>query len=64
VLLVADAAFGLRVSDEEEDLGLDQGEHGVSVYPEFVGDSGPERGMGASTATDGGDVRTDGGEEE
>jgi len=51
VLSVADALFGLRVSDEEEDRGLDRGEHGVTVYPEFVGDSGTER---SPTAVDGG----------
>ncbi|WP_135827361.1 ammonium transporter [Halorussus halobius] len=59
VLKVADALFGLRVSDEEEDLGLDRGEHGVTVYPEFVGDSASER---SPTAADGGEVKTDGGE--
>ncbi|MGM0592218.1 MAG: ammonium transporter [Halobacteriota archaeon] len=58
---VADALFGLRVSDAEEDEGLDQGEHGISAYPEFVGDSGP--GMGTGVSTDGGVVRTDGGDD-
>ncbi|WP_232703242.1 ammonium transporter [Halobacterium wangiae] len=60
VLTVADVLFGLRVSDEEEDLGLDRGEHGVTVYPEFVGDSASD---GSPTAVDGGEVRTDGGDD-
>jgi Amt family ammonium transporter len=33
---IAGALFGLRVSEEEEELGLDESEHGVSVYPEFT----------------------------
>jgi Amt family ammonium transporter len=53
-LSIAKAIWGLRVSDEEEDIGLDRGEHGVSTYPEFGGESG-----GPVTA-DGG-ARTDGG---
>ncbi len=57
VLSAADALFGLRVSDEEENAGLDRGEHGVTVYPEFTGETGSERG---SAAADGGEVRTDG----
>ena len=59
-LKIADALFGLRVSDEEEDIGLDQGEHGVSVYPEFTGDGAPEPSP-TVTADGGDDVRTDGG---
>ncbi|WP_089823048.1 ammonium transporter [Halogranum amylolyticum] len=51
---VADALFGLRVSDEEETEGLDQGEHGVVTYPEFVGDSGPESALGKPVRADGG----------
>ncbi|MCO8267803.1 ammonium transporter [Haloferax sp. AB510] len=62
VFAIADAVFGLRVSEEEEVEGLDVGEHGVSVYPEFVGDAGPDGALGSPTATDGGsNVRTDGG---
>ncbi|MFC7130298.1 ammonium transporter [Haloferax chudinovii] len=62
VFAITDAVFGLRVSEEEEEEGLDAGEHGVSVYPEFVGDAGPDGALGSPTATDGGsDVRTDGG---
>jgi Amt family ammonium transporter len=30
------AVIGLRVSESEEELGLDQGEHGISAYPEFT----------------------------
>ncbi|WP_435365168.1 ammonium transporter [Haloarchaeobius sp. DYHT-AS-18] len=56
---VLDAVFGLRVSEEEELAGLDAGEHGISTYPEFVGDTGPESSR-ATLTTDGG-VRTDGG---
>jgi Amt family ammonium transporter len=57
VFAIADALFGLRVSEEEEEEGLDQSEHGVSVYPEFVPNQNRE-----GIATDGGDVRTDGGD--
>jgi Amt family ammonium transporter len=57
-LKIADVLFGLRVSDEEEDIGLDQGEHGVSVYPEFTGEGAPE--PGRSVSADGG-IETDGG---
>jgi Amt family ammonium transporter len=55
---LADVLFGLRVTEEEEEEGLDQSEHGVSVYPEFV----PTQSRDSTVATDGGDVRTDGGE--
>jgi Amt family ammonium transporter len=54
---IADVLFGLRVSEQEEEEGLDQSEHGVSVYPEFVPNQNRD-----SIATDGsGKVRTDGG---
>jgi len=33
----ADVLFGLRVAEEQEEIGLDKSEHGVSVYPEFTG---------------------------
>ncbi|WP_142857286.1 ammonium transporter [Salinigranum halophilum] len=56
---VADATWGLRVSAEEEEIGLDEGEHGISAYPEFTGNKSPENPM----AADGG-VRTDGGADE
>ena len=58
VLYVIDAAVGLRVTEEEETEGLDEGEHGVSVYPEFV----PNERRESTVATDGGELRTDGGE--
>jgi len=32
----------LRVDEDEEAAGLDQGEHGVSAYPEFTIESGGE----------------------
>jgi Amt family ammonium transporter len=55
VLGVIGATIGLRVSDEEEELGLDLGEHGLSTYPEFTGsESNP-------MAADGGEYVTDGG---
>ncbi|SFL41550.1 ammonium transporter, Amt family [Halogranum rubrum] len=54
VFAIADAVYGLRVSDEEESEGLDQGEHGVTTYPEFVGDSGPESALGNPVRADGG----------
>ncbi|MFA1609776.1 ammonium transporter [Halobellus rubicundus] len=57
VLAAIDSVVGLRVSEEEESEGLDEGEHGVSVYPEFV----PNETRDSTVATDGGDVRTDGG---
>ncbi|MFZ9920651.1 MAG: ammonium transporter, partial [Terrimicrobiaceae bacterium] len=34
--LVVKAIFGLRVSAEEEEGGLDIGEHGQEAYPDFV----------------------------
>lgn len=36
-------AMGIRVSAEEEDLGVDQGECGLEAYPEFVGSAGSGR---------------------
>ncbi|SFF76866.1 ammonium transporter, Amt family [Halopelagius inordinatus] len=57
VLGVIDAVVGLRVTEEEEREGLDLGEHGVSVYPEFV----PDGARDGSMTTDGGELRTDGG---
>jgi Amt family ammonium transporter len=49
--------IGLRVSEEEEELGLDRGEHGMAAYPEFT-----EGGSDSPALADGGvDVRTDGG---
>jgi Amt family ammonium transporter len=59
IFKIADAAVGLNVSEEEELEGLDQGEHGISAYPEFVGNNNPDRAL-AGVSTDGG-VRTDGG---
>jgi len=58
---LADALFGLRVSDEEEELGLDRGEHGVSVYPEFADDTGRSGREGLATDGGTGRARTDGG---
>mgnify|MGYP006269533269 CR=1 FL=1 len=54
VTKLADVTVGLRVTAEEEAEGLDQGEHGISAYPEFGGGgetSRPER----PTVTDGGE---------
>jgi len=59
---IADALFGLGVSDEEEETGLDRSEHGVSVYPEFV--AGGSRDSPTVSADGGTEVRTDGGERE
>ena len=50
---VADVLFGLRVSETEEDVGLDEAEHGVSVYPEFVAGGSRE---GPTVTTDGSGV--------
>ncbi len=55
---IADVLFGLRVSTEEEEIGLDESEHGVSTYPEFVAGGSRE---GPTVSADGGEVRTDGG---
>jgi Amt family ammonium transporter len=52
---VAEALFGLRVSEEEEELGLDESEHGVSVYPEFTVGSSSGR-EGPAMSADGGRV--------
>jgi Amt family ammonium transporter len=52
---VIGSVTSLRVTQEEEEEGLDQGEHGVSAYPEF----GSEGGRGRMSA-DGG-ARSDGG---
>jgi Amt family ammonium transporter len=54
---IAGALFGLRVSGEEEDAGLDRSEHGVSVYPEFTAGGSrdsPTVGADGGTRTDGG----------
>lgn len=55
---IADAIFGLRVSEQEEEVGLDESEHGISAYPEFV----PNERRDSGVATDGGaGIQTDGG---
>ncbi|MFB6123072.1 MAG: ammonium transporter [Haloferacaceae archaeon] len=36
VFKLADVTVGLRVDENEESEGLDQSEHGVTAYPEFV----------------------------
>jgi ammonium transporter len=53
---IADVLFGLRVSEESEEQGLDRSEHGISAYPEFVPSERRE-----GVATDGSGVETDGG---
>ncbi|GGL35134.1 hypothetical protein GCM10009037_18440 [Halarchaeum grantii] len=66
-LKIADGIWGLRVDEDEEELGLDRGEHGIEAYPEFVdegvvADGGRDQTYGVRT--DGGEdreVRTDGG---
>ncbi|MFB6075038.1 MAG: ammonium transporter [Haloarculaceae archaeon] len=52
-LWAIDAVVGLRVTEEEEEVGLDRGEHGVETYPEFIPDSG-ETTVGAESVADGG----------
>jgi len=37
VWLALKATVGIRVTEEEEDLGLDRGELGLEAYPEFRG---------------------------
>jgi len=52
---IADVLFGLNVSEEEEETGLDQSEHGISVYPEFTaGGSRDSPGVSADGGTPGG----------
>jgi Amt family ammonium transporter len=64
VLYAIKAAVGLRVTEGEEAEGLDLGEHGVSVYPEFVAEGeSPMADGGSSARTDGGE-RVTGGEEQ
>ena len=63
VFKFADATVGLRVSDEEESMGLDRSEHGVTAYPEFVEAGSRSDEPGAAVATDGGDVAPDSGGE-
>ncbi len=36
IFKILDAIFGLRVSEEHEEAGLDVVEHGISAYPEFL----------------------------
>ncbi|MEE6210218.1 ammonium transporter [Salarchaeum sp. III] len=55
ILTIADSIWGLRVDEDEEEMGLDQGEHGIAAYPEFGGEE-------ATVRADGGDLRTDGGD--
>jgi Amt family ammonium transporter len=59
---VIKATIGLRVSEEEEELGLDQGEHGMSAYPEFTAENEGTAVADGGQVTD--PVRTDGGERE
>ncbi len=63
VFKLAAATVGLRVSDEEESLGLDRSEHGVTAYPEFVETGSRSEERGTPVATDGGDVTSDSGGE-
>jgi len=58
---IIDALIGLRVSEEEEERGLDLSEHGISTYPEFGSDRGAVSADGGTAVTDPGEVRTDGG---
>jgi len=51
----------LRVSESEEERGLDIAEHGVSTYPEFGSEEGPVSVDGGTAVTDPGEIRTDGG---
>ncbi|MFB6137600.1 MAG: ammonium transporter, partial [Halobacteriaceae archaeon] len=62
-LRVVGALVGLRVDEDEEAQGLDQGEHGISAYPEFTVESGGEVPTGTPAAPDGSGepAATDGG---
>jgi len=57
VLGLVGATIGLRVSEEDEQLGLDRGEHGMNAYPEFTAadESGAIADGGARIETDGGE---------
>jgi Amt family ammonium transporter len=57
VLGLLGATIGLRVSEEDEQLGLDRGEHGMNAYPEFTAadESGAIADGGARLETDGGE---------
>ena len=63
ILGIIGALVGLRVSEEEEERGLDISEHGVSTYPEFGQDSGPVTADGGTEVTHPDEVRTDGGDQ-
>jgi Amt family ammonium transporter len=56
VLSGVGATIGLRVSEEEEEVGLDRGEHGMDTYPEFTAGDKP-----GALADGGARVETDGG---
>ena len=61
VFKLADDVVGLRVSANDENIGLDQSEHGLTAYPEFVDvmeDSRPDE-PGGAVATDGGEAVAD-----
>ncbi len=66
--IIGAVTSGLRVSEEEENQGLDQNEHGISAYPEFGSEGGRGRVSAdggarsdGGTPVDGEDIRTDGG---
>ncbi|ERH02615.1 MAG: ammonia permease, partial [Halonotius sp. J07HN6] len=70
MIVISSLLGGLRVSEEEEEEGLDLTEHGTSAFPEFGGDRVATDGAGSDQGdikTDGGvdesEIRTDGGEE-
>ena len=42
VFSLVDAAIGLRLNDEIEEVGLDRMEHDVEAYPEFATGSNGE----------------------
>ncbi|NHN58600.1 MULTISPECIES: ammonium transporter [Halorussus] len=61
VFKLADVTVGLRVDDEDEQLGLDRSEHGYTAYPEFVEGTTSDSGRRPSGAGESGPVATDGG---
>ncbi|SFR32879.1 ammonium transporter [Halogeometricum limi] len=63
-LYALDLTVGLRVTEGEEAEGLDLGEHGVAVYPEFVAGGDSPMADGGSVRTDGGAVGVTGGDDE
>ena len=53
VFLALQATLGLRVDEEAETEGLDEWEHNVRAYPQFVTDGGVDASSGSSASSQG-----------